>query len=67
MRVEQEPSSKGSTWALGILLGIVFAAIQEDVSGFFIGATLGVLLAQVLHLRGRVTGNCPVKRSIGSA
>jgi uncharacterized membrane protein len=54
MRSEREPSSKGSTWALAIIVGLVVASIQEAVSGFLIGALLGVLLAQVLHLRGRV-------------
>jgi uncharacterized membrane protein len=54
MRSEREPSSKGSTWALAILLGWVLASIQQEASGFLIGAMLGVLLAQVLHLRGRI-------------
>ncbi|HEX6259937.1 MAG TPA: hypothetical protein VFZ51_04720, partial [Woeseiaceae bacterium] len=53
MQREPEPSSKGSTWALAILLGLAIATLQEDFAGFVVGALLGVLLAQVLHLRGR--------------
>jgi uncharacterized membrane protein len=51
---ERESSSKGLTWALAITLGLVIASLQESFAGFVIGAVLGALLAQVLHLRGRV-------------
>lgn len=51
---EREPSSKGSTWALAIILGLVIASLQENFAGFIVGALMGALLAQVLHLRGRV-------------
>ncbi len=51
MQADKEPSSTGMTWTLAILFAVVVAAIQEDVAGFVVGAMLGVLLAQVLHLR----------------
>ncbi len=51
MQAEKEPSSTGMTWTLAILFAIVIAGIQESVAGFVVGAMLGVLLAQVLHLR----------------
>jgi uncharacterized membrane protein len=53
MQTEKRPSSKGATWGLAILLGIVGASIQESFGGFFIGAALGGLIAQILHLRSR--------------
>ena len=33
------------------MFGVVIASIQEDAAGFIVGAILGILLAQVLHLR----------------
>lgn len=53
MQMDKEPSSKGMTWALALIFAIVIGGVQEDVGGFVIGALLGVLLAQVLHLRTR--------------
>ncbi len=53
MQKEKPASSQGATWGLAILFGVVGAAIQEGVFGFFVGAVLGGLLAQILHLRGR--------------
>lgn len=53
MQTEKRPSSQGATWGLAILLGIVGASIQQDVGGFFIGAAIGGLIAQILHLRSR--------------
>ncbi|HMN46302.1 MAG TPA: DUF2339 domain-containing protein [Povalibacter sp.] len=51
MQADKEPSSTGMTWALAILFAVIGAGIQENAGGFIIGAMLGVLLAQVLHLR----------------
>lgn len=53
MQADKEPSSKGMTWALALVFAIVIGGVQEDAGGFAIGALLGVLLAQVLHLRTR--------------
>jgi uncharacterized membrane protein len=53
MQTEKRPSSQGATWGLAILFGIVGAAIQQNVGGFFIGAAIGGLIAQILHLRSR--------------
>ncbi len=53
MQTEKRPSSQGATWGLAILFGIVGASIQQNVGGFFIGAAIGGLIAQVLHLRSR--------------
>lgn len=53
MQTQQRSSSKGATWGLAILFGVVGAAIQSNVGGFFIGAALGALIAQVLYLRSR--------------
>src|SRR5918995_285182 len=53
MQTEKRPSSQGATWGLAILFGVVGAAIQQNVGGFFIGAALGGLIAQVLNLRSR--------------
>jgi uncharacterized membrane protein len=53
MQTEKRPSSQGATWGLAILFGIVGAAVQQNVGGFFIGAAIGGLIAQILHLRSR--------------
>ncbi|HKR33325.1 MAG TPA: DUF2339 domain-containing protein [Steroidobacteraceae bacterium] len=53
MQKEKRPSSQGATWGLAILLSIVGVSIHQSVGAFLIGAALGVLLAQVLHLRSR--------------
>jgi uncharacterized membrane protein len=53
MQTEKRPSSQGATWGLAILFGIVGASIQQNVGGFFIGAAIGGLIAQILHLRSR--------------
>lgn len=54
MNLDKEPSSKGLSWVLSIAGAVVTASIQEDLSGLLVGAALGFLLAQVLHLRGWV-------------
>ena len=51
MQADKQPSSKGMSFVLAFVFGIVIGGIQEDFAGFVIGAMLGVLLAQVLHLR----------------
>ena len=51
MQAEKEPSSTGMTWVLAILFAIVITGIMDSAAEFIIGAMLGVLLAQVLHLR----------------
>jgi uncharacterized membrane protein len=51
MQADKEPSSTGMTWALGILFAIVIGGADESAAGFLIGALIGILLAQVLHLR----------------
>lgn len=53
MQTEKRSSSQGATWGLAILLGIVGVSIHQSLGAFLIGAALGVLLAQVLHLRSR--------------
>src|SRR5688500_6900428 len=53
MQTEKPASSQGATWGLAILFGVVGASLQQSVAGFVIGAALGVLFAQVLHLRSR--------------
>jgi uncharacterized membrane protein len=53
MQTEKRSSSQGATWGLAILFGVVGVSIQQNVGGFLIGAALGGLLAQVLHLRSR--------------
>jgi uncharacterized membrane protein len=53
MQTEKRPSSQGATWGLAILFGIVGATVQQNVGGFFIGAAIGGLIAQILHLRSR--------------
>lgn len=53
MQAEQQPSSKGSTWGLALVFAILGASVQSNAGGFLIGAMLGALLAQVLHLRNR--------------
>jgi uncharacterized membrane protein len=53
MQTEKRPSSQGATWGLAILLGIVGVSFQQSVGGFMIGAALGALLAQIIHLRSR--------------
>ena len=53
MQTEKRASSQGATWGLAILFGVVGVSIQQSVGGFFIGAVLGGLFAQILHLRSR--------------
>src|SRR5687768_5602091 len=53
MQTEKRPSSQGATWGLAILFGVVGAAIQQDVGGFVMGAAIGGVFAQILHLRSR--------------
>src|SRR5688572_18793935 len=53
MQTEKRPSSQGATWGLAILFGVVGAAIQQDVDGLVIGAAIGGVIAQILHLRSR--------------
>lgn len=53
MQKEKRASSQGATWGLAILFGVVAAAIQQSVGAFFIGAAIGALIAQILHLRSR--------------
>jgi uncharacterized membrane protein len=53
MQTQQQPSSKGSTWGLAIICGILGASVQSNAGGFIFGAMLGALLAQVFYLRGR--------------
>jgi uncharacterized membrane protein len=55
MQTEKEPSSMGSTLGLGLLFGLIGAGLAEDFRGFLAGSLIGVLLAQVLHLRRRVS------------
>lgn len=53
MAEREEPSSKGLTIALAIG-GAVVGGGMAEVRGFCVGALLGALFAQVLHLRGRM-------------
>ena len=52
MQTDKDPLRRASP-GLALIFAIVIGGIQEDVGGFAIGALLGVLLAQVLHLRTR--------------
>lgn len=54
MQPEKQASSKGSTIGLALLFGVVGASLASGIEGFWYGAMFGALLAQVLHLRGRV-------------
>lgn len=54
MQPEKQTSSKGMTIGLALLFGVAGASMTSDLENFWIGAVLGALLAQVLHLRGRV-------------
>ncbi|HKE96119.1 MAG TPA: DUF2339 domain-containing protein [Povalibacter sp.] len=49
--MDKEPSSTGMTWLLGIVMAIVVGGLQESAAGVLVGALLGILFAQVLHLR----------------
>jgi uncharacterized membrane protein len=51
MQADKKPSSKGMTFVLALVFGVFVGGIQEDFAGFIIGAMLGALLAQVMHLR----------------
>ena len=53
MQTEKRASSQGATWGLAILFGVVGVSVQQSFAGFFIGAALGALIAQILHLRTR--------------
>jgi uncharacterized membrane protein len=54
MQTEQRSSSQGATWGLAILFGAVAFSFESDIGGFLVGASLGAVLAQILHLRGRL-------------
>jgi uncharacterized membrane protein len=51
--MEKESSSKGLTIGLSLLFGLAMASVRNDIEGFFIGALLGGLFAQILFLRKR--------------
>ena len=51
--MEKASSSRGLTIGLSLLFGFVIASVRNDVEGFFIGAILGGVLAQILYLRKR--------------
>src|SRR5262245_10811986 len=53
MQTEKRASSKGATFGLAILFGVVGASIQQSVGGFVAGAVIGALAAQILFLRRR--------------
>lgn len=53
MQGQNQPSSKGMTWAFAILGGIVIAGVDESFAGFLIGIVLGIVFAQMLFLRER--------------
>lgn len=53
-RGQHEESSSGSAWVLAILLGIVVGALQQELSGLFVGALLGYLLGRVSQLSQQV-------------
>lgn len=53
MQPEKQTSSTGSTLGLALLFGIGGASMSTSFNGFVIGALIGVLLAQVFHLRSR--------------
>jgi uncharacterized membrane protein len=53
MQTEKRASSKGATIGLAILFGVVGVSVQQSVAGFLVGAVLGALFAQILHLRSR--------------
>lgn len=54
MQPEKQTSSKGLTIGLALLLGVAAASMTSDLESFWLGVLLGGLLAQILHLRGRV-------------
>jgi uncharacterized membrane protein len=55
MQTEKRSSSQGATWGLAILFGVVGVSIHQSFGAFLIGAALGGVLAQILHLRSRTT------------
>ncbi|HWK49883.1 MAG TPA: hypothetical protein VNR40_08335, partial [Steroidobacter sp.] len=54
MQPEKQTSSKGLTIGLALLFGVIGASLYSDLEIFWFGALLGALLAQIIHLRGRV-------------
>ncbi len=55
MQPEKQASSKGSTIGLALLVGVLGASLTSELENFWFGALLGALLAQIFHLRGRVS------------
>jgi uncharacterized membrane protein len=53
MQPEKPTSSKGSTLGLALLFGVGGVSMSTSFNGFVVGALIGVLLAQVFHLRSR--------------
>jgi uncharacterized membrane protein len=53
MAAQQQTSSKGMTIGLAILFAVMAVSVQSSIEAFLVGAVLGALVAQVLHLRGR--------------
>ncbi|MGH8187924.1 MAG: DUF2339 domain-containing protein, partial [Steroidobacteraceae bacterium] len=64
MQPEKQASSKGLTWGLAILFGVLGVSIQSDLGGFIFGAVFGVLLAQIMHLRSRLQSTDQELRAI---
>lgn len=67
MQAEKEPSSTGMTLGLAVLFGVMGASIQSDVGGFTVGAMIGALLAQIFHLRGRMSSLAKQLRELKSS
>src|SRR5262245_30002402 len=53
MQTEKRASSKGATFGLAILFGVVGVSLEQGVAGFVVGAAIGALFAQILYLRSR--------------
>ena len=51
MALEEQTSSKGMTVGLAILFAVMAVSVQSSVAAFLVGAMLGALVAQVMHLR----------------
>ena len=51
MQTDKDRSSAGLSWAFAFIFAVVFGGLDKSLTGFVTGAALGVLLAQVVHLR----------------
>jgi uncharacterized membrane protein len=55
MHVDKVTSSKGASWALALVGAVLGGSIQSSPFGVVVGVLIGILFAQVLYFRNRMS------------